>query len=345
MSKDDSAATIQPDEQKNKKGAPDIPTELPILPLRNTVAFPHSVLPLSVGIARSIKLIEEALQGDKLIGLVSMKDPAIEEPKPGQVRETGTVAKIERVMRASDNSLQVVVQGLKRFRVDHWTAESPYLRAAIAPAPDLATGDVEEDALVRTTRELAQEVISLSPDLPKDAGEFLNHVKDPRFLVYLVASNIRLKPAEGQEVLEGDSVKEQLRTLISFLTREKELLSLGKKIQSEAKEEMDKAQKEYYLRQQMKAIRKELGEGEGETSEADEYRRKLDEADLPEEARKEADRELKRLSGMSPHAPEYTVIKTYLDWLLDLPWHAISDDQTDIDHARAVLDEAYRALH
>jgi len=344
MNKDDNAATIHADEQKKSKGTPEIPNELPILPLRNTVAFPHSVLPLSVGIARSIKLIEEALQGDKLIGLVSMKDAAIEEPKPGQVYETGTVAKIERVMRASDNSLQVVVQGLKRFRVDHWTEESPFLRAAIAAQPDTMTGDIEEDALQRTARELAHEVISLSPNLPQDAGEFLKHVKDPRFLVYLVASNIGLKPAEGQEILEEDTVKDQLRILISFLTREKELLSLGKKIQSEAKEEMDKAQREYYLRQQMKAIQKELGEGEEAASEADEYRRALDEADLPEDARKEADRELKRFSGMSPHSPEYTVIKTYLDWLLDLPWHAASEDRTDIRHARQVLDEDHYDL-
>ncbi len=322
----------------------DIPKNLPILPLRNTVAFPHAVLPLSVGIPRSVKLIEEAMRGDRIIGLVSMKDPSVQEPNPDQVYETGTVARIERVMRASDNSLQVVIQGLSRFKVDYWLGDSPYLIARVRQTPDVHTRDVESDALQRTVRELAMEVIKLAPDLPNDAGDFLNHVKDPRYLVYLIAGNLRLKVAEGQQILEADTIKEKMRTLITLLSREKEVLSLGHKIQTEARGEMDKAQREYYLRQQLKAIQKELGEESQEASEADEYREKLEKANLPEEAAREAERELKRFSAMNPHAPEHSVIKTYMDWLLDLPWHEASEDCTDIGHARAILDEDHYDL-
>ncbi len=322
----------------------DIPQEIPILPLRNTVAFPHAVLPLAVGIPRSVQLINEAFKGDRLIGLVSMKDASIKEPKPGQTHEIGTVARIERIMRAPDNTLQVIVQGIERFQVEHWLSDNPYLRARIRLVPDQVEDSVELDALQRTLRELAQEFINLSPNLPKEAVDFLNQVKEPRYLVYLVASNLGLDVAKGQQILAMDSVKEKLRTLISHLSREKEVLSLGQKIQSEAKGEMDKAQREYFLRQQLKAIQKELGEPEEGQSEADEFRMKLEDANLPEEAMKEAERELKRFSTMSPHSPEHSVIKTYLDWIVDLPWHEMSEDQSDIENARKVLDEDHYDL-
>ena len=320
------------------------PAELPILPLRNTVAFPYTILPLTVGVERSIKLIEEAQNGDHLIGLVAMKFPEIEDPQPGQVYEVGTLARIERVAKTPDNHLNVIVHCLERFKIDVWTADQPYLRAAIHSAPDLIEADLETDALQRSLLEVAQAVVALSPNYPKEAGDFLAQVKHPRYLAYLVANYASLEMAKAQQILEEENLKGKLHALITHLTREKEVLSLGQKIQSEAREGMDKAQRDYYLRQQVKAIQKELGEPEESGSEADGYAEKVEKADLPEETRKEAQRELKRLAGMSPHAPEASMIKTYLDWLVDLPWTKTSVDQTDIDHARAVLDEDHYGL-
>ncbi|MGD9322281.1 MAG: endopeptidase La [Desulfobacteraceae bacterium] len=321
-----------------------IPEELPILPLRNTVAFPFSALPLVVGIPRSVKLVQDAREGNRLIGLLTAKDPSIEEPGPGQIYETGTVAKVYHMVKAPNDTLQVVVQGLERFRVEHWLGTKPYLRARISLVPDVVDSDVELDALQRTLRDLAQEVIALSPNLSEEAGNFLNQVQDPRYLAYLVAANARLEISKAQEILEKESIKDKLRALISHLSHEKEVLTLGHKIQTEAREEMDKAHREYYLRQQLKAIQKELGEADETQSAAVEYTEKIEDANLPEEAKKEALRELKRLSSMSPQSAEYSVIKTYLDWLVELPWNMLSKDQLEIHHARTVLDEDHYDL-
>lgn len=334
---------MQPDEN-NEEILATIPDELPILPLRNTVAYPFSVLPLMVGVPRSVKLIEDALEGDRIIGLLTMKDPSIEEPQPGQIYETGTVAKVYRVSKAPDNTLQVIVHGLERFRIEHWLEPKPYLKARIALAPDLVESGVELDALQRSLRDLAKEVIALSPNLPDEVGNFLDQVQDPRYLTYLVAANAQLEMEKGQQVLEAANVKDKLQALVAHLAHEKEVLTLGQKIQSEAREEIDKAQREYYLRQQLKAIQKELGETDEDQSEVNEYAEKIKEAKLPEEAQKEAQRELKRLGGMSPQSAEYSVIKTYLDWLLDLPWNVLSEDQLEINHARKVLDEDHYDL-
>jgi len=324
--------------------AHDFPEELPILPLRNTVAFPFTVIPLSIGISRSVQLVEDAQKGDHLIGLVAMKDPAIEEPLPGQVYEVGTLARIERVAPAAEKQLNVIVHCLERFKVQFWTADQPYLKARIAPAGDFLTQDLETSALQRSLLDLAREVVALSPNYPKEAADFLTQIKNPRYLAYVVANYANIDIVKAQEILEADGVKDKLRFLIGHLTQEKEVLSLGKKIQSDAREEMDKAQKDYFLRQQMKAIQKELGESEEGRPEIDDYMEKIRKAELPEEARKEAERELKRLQGMSPHAPEASMIKTYLDWLADLPWQKKSVDCTDIDNARTVLDEDHYGL-
>jgi ATP-dependent Lon protease len=321
-----------------------MPDELAILPLRNTVAFPYSILPLSIGIPRSVKLVEDALQGERLIGLVPSRDGSIEEPEPHQVYEIGTVAMINRVSTGPSGGLNVVVQGLERFRVESWIQTTPYLRAKVSLAPDAIEPGVELDALVHSLRELAKEVVSLSPNLPDEVGSFLDQVVEPNYLVYLVATNTGLDLNEGWKVLSAETVKEKLQYLINHLARQKEILKLGQKIKTEARGEMDKAQREYYLRQQLKAIQKELGESGATESVGIEYAEKLDAADLPEEADKEARRELKRLESMAPHSAEYTVIKTYLDWLLELPWHTFSEDQLDVKHAREVLDEDHYDL-
>jgi len=321
-----------------------IPGDLPILPLRNTVAYPFSVLPLMVGVSRSVKLVEEAAKKDGMIGLVSSKDASLDEPQPGQVYEVGTVVKIDRIKRGSENTLEVVVRGLERFRIEYWLGTDPYLKARITVAPDVVEQGVELDALVRSLRGLAKEVFALSSELPKEIGIFLDQVRDPRYLVYLLASSAGLSVDKGQALLQQGDLKEKMRLLISHFSNEKEILTLGKKIQSEAKEEIDKAQKDYYLRQQMKAIQKELGDtGEAESI-VEEYAEKIEKADLPEEAKKEAVRELKRLKGMSSQAPEHSVIKTYLDWIVELPWKKASEDQTNIEDARRVLNEDHYDL-
>ena len=338
--------SVAADAEGNPQGlaAHQVPAELPILPLRNTVAFPFTIIPLSVGISRSIKLIEDAQQGDHLVGLVAMKDPQVEEPLPGQVYEVGTIARIERVVKTPEQHLNVIVHCLERFKVQYWTSDQPYLKARIDLAGDLVEADVETNALQRSLLDLSREVVALSPNFPKEAGDFLAQIKNPRYLAYLVANYAGLEMAKAQEILAADGVKDKLRALIGHLAREKEVLSLGQKIQSDAREEMDKAQKDYFLRQQLKAIQKELGDADEGGSEANDYAEKVEKADLPPDARREAERELKRLQGMSPHSPESSIIKTYLDWLVDLPWHKASEDRTDIDNARAVLDQDHYGL-
>ncbi len=329
---------------KNNEQSVSVPKELPILPLRETVAFPFSVIPLAVGVARSMKLVEDAMENDNLVGLVASKDKDIEEPGPGQVHETGTLARILRVVRGQDGAMQVVVQGLERFRVLQWLESEQYLKARVAAAPETNEADLETEALMTSLRDLGREVVELSPNIPNEAARFLATVTDARYLAYLVAANGQLELPEAQKVLEMDSVKDKLRAVIAHLQHQKSVLSLGQKIRSEAKEEMEKDQREYFLRQQMKAIQKELGEMDESSSIVEEYTQKIAKANLPEEARKEAERELKRLSGMPPQAGEHSMIKTYLDWMVELPWSVASEDQLDVVNARRVLDEDHYDL-
>ncbi len=256
----------------------------------------------------------------------------------------GTAGKILRVVRAQDGTMQVVVQGLERIRIVHWLAPEPYMKARIEAAPETGGSDLEQEGLVQGLRNIAQEVIDLSPTIPREAASVLNSVSDPRYLVSLVAGNAQLEAPEAQKLLEMDSVKDKLRAIIAHLAHQKEVLSLGQKIRTEAKEEMEKEQREYILRQQLKAIQKELGDLDENQSIASEYARKIDTSGMPEEAKKEAQRELKRLSGMQPQAAEYSMIKTYLDWMVELPWTTASDDQLDIANARRVLDEDHYDL-
>ena len=329
---------------KSNEQSVSVPRELPILPLRDSVAFPFSVIPLTVGIPRSVKLVEEAMEGDSLVGLFSSKDKNVEEPLPGQVHETGTMARILRVVRGQDGTMQVVVQGLERIRILHWISSESYLRARVAVAAEAVETDVEIEALMGNIKELGREIVQLSPNIPNEAAQFLATVTDPRYLAYLIAANSQLEAPDAQKLLEIDSIKEKLRALIMHLGHQKEVLSLGQKIRTEAKGEMEKDQREYFLRQQMKAIQKELGEMDEASSVVTEYTEKLARANLPEEARKEAERELKRLTGMSAQSPEYSMIKTYLDWMVELPWSTASEDQLEVVNARRVLDEDHYDL-
>jgi ATP-dependent Lon protease len=233
---------MQPD--YNKKSPAEIPKELSILPLRNIVAFPFMMLPLSVGVQRSVRLIEDCLKGDHLIGLLASKDGSIDEPVPGQIYEIGTVAKLHHAIRSHEEHMHILVEGIERFRVKHWLTTEPYLRAHIDLCPDIVEPGVELDALMHSLRDLAKQIITLLPNLPEDVGSFLDQVEEPRYLIYMVAANARLSMKTNQRLLEMDHLKDKYQALIYQLSRQKEVLTLGRKIQTEVREKMSKAQRE-----------------------------------------------------------------------------------------------------
>jgi ATP-dependent Lon protease len=284
------------------------------------------------------------MKGDRIIGAVGIRNPVDGQSMTKQVFETGTVIRILYATRASDNTTLLVVRGLKRFRIDQWLTEKPFLKARIKLASEIAETDIETDALFRSLRDLSQEVFSLMPNIPKEAVEGLASIRDPLHLVYIAAAHVDIDFHKRQNILEEDLLKVNLRELVAILSREKEVLALGEKIQTEAQDEMNKTQREYYLRQQLEVIKNELGENDSEKSESGEYRQRIEKSDISAEARKEALRELDRFAQMTPQSAEYSLIKTYLDWLLDLPWNQLSEDQADIKAARGTLDEDHYGL-
>ncbi len=320
-------------------GEESFPTELPILPLRGTVAFPFIIMPLSIGVPRSVSLIRAAIKDNSLIGLVVSKEPEIEEPGPEQLHEVGVVGRIHRVVRGENDSLQVIIQGLERFKVESWTQTEPYLVAKVSMAPDVVEEDkaAEIEALKRRILELSRAIVEHMPQVPNEVSQFLDQIDNPRTIVYTIASNMRMEMEDRLALLLEDTLREKMAHLVRLMTHELEVLEIGQQIRSETQEELDKTQREYYLRQQLKAIQKELGEGDDEAATA-EYREKIEAAGMPEEAKKEALRELSRLEKLQPQSAEYGVIQTYLDWMVSLPWSKLSEDNLDIKHARQVLD-------
>jgi len=320
-----------------------IPDELSILPVRDLVIYPLLRVPLAIA-AQSVDLINEALSGNKTIGVTTKKHDGVEDPKKEQVFEIGTIATIMHAKKMKDGTMMVILNGLNRFRVTSWLPESPFLRAKVLNAPETIESDMEMEALQRHVRTMARDVITISPQIPDEIAEVLTQLKDPLQLAYAIAFNSDLDVQTRQEILELDSTKEKLKLLSMHLAREREVLAIGNRIQTEVKENIDKTQREYYLRQQMKAIKNELGESDEDSSEHDTYAARIEDSDLSEEARQQAERELERLSQMSPQSAEHPVIKTYLDWLLDLPWNLESEDSSDISSARSILDADHYGL-
>jgi ATP-dependent Lon protease len=317
---------------------------IPILPLRGTVVFPLTVVPLAAAQARSLRLIDEAMSGDRAVGLVLQNDAEMEGAGPNDVREIGTLGSILQMMRVPDGSVRLAVQGSERMRVIEWVSEEPFLVAKVEKIPETIEDSVEVEALTRNTLELFQRLVSLVSHLPDELVTAALNVEDPKHLVYLVATNLRMEAEERQQLLEEDSVKEKLVRLNAFIQKELDVLELGKKLQTEVQEEMGKSQREYYLREQLKAIQKELGEASDGEAEIADMRTKIDEAKMSEEADKEARRELDRLSKLPPAAAEYGVIKTYLDWMTSLPWNTSTEGEIDIQKARQTLDEDHYGL-
>jgi ATP-dependent Lon protease len=321
-----------------------IPEELAILPLRGVVVYPLTFQALNVGQPRSIQLVDDATLSKQPIGLVVSRDADLEEPGPEDVYEIGVAATIHRMIKAPDGTIRLLVQGSERIRIEEWTGDEPYLRARVSVLPDEVEESLEVEALMRNATDLLRRLVSLVSQLPDELLMAAINLDDPRQLIYFIATNIRMDLPDAQAILEIDSVREKLLRLTSILTKELEVLELGRKIQTEAQSEMEKMQREYFLREQLKAIKKELGEEDEQTLELEEYRKKIVESGMPEEAEKEAQRELSRMEKMPPQAAEYSVIKTYLDWLTDMPWQVATEDQLDIVHAREVLDEDHYDL-
>jgi len=322
----------------------EIPDELAILPLRGLVIFPHTTIPLTVGQPRSIRLVDEAVAGERLIGLVASRDPDLETPGPDQIYDYGTLGQIHRLFRAPDGTIRLLVQGLARVEVERYTAQEPYLKAHVVARPETVERSLEVEALMRNVIDLFSRMANLVPSIPSELITAALNVDDPLQLVYALATYVRLDLADQQELLRLDSVVDKLRRLMSILNKELEVLELGHQIQTQAQSEMEKTQREYYLREQLKAIQRELGEGDEQTVEIEEFRRKIEEAGMPEEAQREAQRELERLARLPTAAAEYGVIRTYLDWLVNLPWNKRTEDNLDIGHARRVLDEDHYGL-
>ncbi len=336
-------AEVEQSDTQRKEGI-SFPRELAILPLRGVVVYPVTFQALSVGQPRSIRLVDDATVGKQLIGLVTARSPEVEEPGPGDVYDIGVVATIHRMIKAPDGTIRLLVQGLERIRIEEWVGREPYLRARVSALPDVVEEGIEVEALMRNAVDLLRRLVSLVSQLPDELLMAALNLDDPRQLVYFIATNIRMEIADAQAILEIDSVREKLLKLTTIMTKELEVLELGRKIQSEAQSEMEKMQREYFLREQLKAIKKELGEQDEQAVEIEEYRQKIAAAGMPEEAEKEARRELSRMEKMPPQAAEYSVIKTYLDWLTEMPWQVATEDQLDIGHARQVLDEDHYDL-
>ncbi len=335
----------QTESKTDQDNSSQIPEELALLPLRGTVVYPLTVIPLNVGQARSIKLVDEAAtSATRMIGLVTSKDDKIEEAGPDDVYTVGTVAIIHRLLRAPDDSVRLIVQGIERFRIKEFTATDPYLRARVEIAPDQADKTVEVEALMRNTMDLFRRLVGLAPHLPEELLMAAINIEEPRQLVYMIATSLRIETGDAQGLLELDTVAEKLTKLDALLSKELEVLELGKKIQSQAQGELEKTQREYILREQLKQIKKELGEEDEQAVELKEYEKKIADAKMSAEAEKEAKRELDRMRQMPPAAAEYHVIKTYLDWLVELPWSKTSSDNLDIPRARQILDEDHYDL-
>jgi len=333
--------TPEPDSVSPEMPAPEV---IPILPLRGLVVYPQTAVPLTIGQPRSVKLVDDVVGGDRFVGLVAAKNPELDMPGPGDLYQTGTLATIHRLLRAPDDTIRLLVQGVERIRILEYVQTEPYLMAKIQRLPESIEAGLEVDALARNARDQFAQIAELIPSFPRELVGTIAALEDPLQSAYAIANFQRIELQDAQTLLELDSTTDKLRKLIGILVREAEVLQLGQKIQNEARSEIDKVQREYFLREQLKAIQKELGEKDEQAVEVDEFHKKIDDAKMPEEAEKQARHELERLSHLPTAAAEYGVIRTYLDWLTTLPWSKFTEDNLDIAHARQVLDKDHYGL-
>ncbi len=317
---------------------------MPIMPLRNTVVFPHQVIPLAVGREKSLNLLEGLDEEDRVIGLVAQKDGRVEDPTLEDLYTWGTAAMILKKFKMPDGSEQLIVQGMYRFRLLNLLQTEPYFRGSVIQIEDDYQPSVEVEALVNNIKNVFQKIVEHTPYLTNEHRLMILNTEDPSKLADLVASQINFNVAEKQQVLEQASVVERLKSVNYLINKELQILELGSKIQSDVQGELNKTQRQYYLREQLKAIKKELGEYEDEGTEIEELREKLASVKMPKHVREVAEKELNRLSRMSPMASEYTVSRTYMDWLLEMPWSKSTRDRLDIKKAEQILNEDHYGL-
>ena len=317
----------------------ELPEEVGVLPLRDTVTFPDMLIPLNVGQPRSVELINEVLRGDRSIAMVASRNTEAETPSPDDLYDVGVLGAVARMIRVPDGTLRVLIQGGPRIRIVRWVRTEPYLVAEIAEAPDVVEHTPELTALMRNVQNTFTDIVGQVPYLPEELQIMVANVDDPSVLAHLIAGALRIPTEEKQALLEELDVAKRLRKLSEILARELEVVAIGSKIQSQVQSELDKGQREYFLRQQLKAIQEELGEGDEVQAEVNDLRRQLEEIELPEVVHKQVDRELARLERLQPAMAEYGVVRAYLEWIAALPWDKETEDNLDLEHARQVLDE------
>ncbi len=323
---------------------PDIPNLLPILPLRDSVLFPLAVMPITVGQERSLRLVDEVMRTSRVIGLVAQRRPQAGPAGPEDLYRVGTAAVIHQLLRNNDGTMQLVVQGLERFRIEEFVQTESYLIARTQPAPEIESTGTEVEALARTVRSLFERLMALRSDIQGDLGGVLEQLGGNIQVAYFVAGSVPLSSAVRQEILEADTSAAKLKSLVELLQHETVVQELQRKITTETKEQLSKSQRDFMLREQMRTIQRELGESDSQNVEARELREKLEPAQLPPEARKEAERELGRLEQMPSGSPEYGMIRSFLEWLLAVPWAKTSGGAIDIGKSRAILDEDHYDL-
>jgi ATP-dependent Lon protease len=317
---------------------PELPAELAVLPLRDAVPFPETLTPLAVGQERSVQLVTDVLAGSRMLALVASRDPERELPGPDDVYEVGVAGTVERMIRVPDGSLRILVHGAQRVRLTGWVQSEPYLVARVEEFPGVIRESAELTALTRNVQGTFSELVEVVPYLPEELQLAVANVDEPSALSYLIAGALRLSTAERQALLEESDVERRLRTLAEILAREADIAAIGSRIQSQVQSEMDKGQREWFLRQQLKAIQEELGEQDPAQAEVAELREQIERAALPEAARTVAERELSRLESLPQAAAEHGVIRSYLEWLAELPWSVSTPDDLELAHAREVLD-------
>jgi ATP-dependent Lon protease len=316
-----------------------IPDALPVLPLRDAVVFPLTAAPLVVAQPRSVRLVDDVMRSNRLLALVAQRDPKVEEATPADLYRVGTAGVIHQLARGPDGSLRLMIQGVERIRLLDFTGTDPYLVARVEAAPDQTVPATEVEAHRRAVVDIFRRLVEVSPELPDELATGVQSITDPRHVVYLVASMMPIELAARQELLEMDPVTAKLRRLVDLLQRELAVRELGRKITTDTEERLSKTQRDFYLREQLRSIQRELGDDEGRDSQVTELRRRIEEAHLPDEARREVERELSRLASISAASPEHGIVVTYLEWMASLPWSKLGGGAIDIQRARQVLDE------
>jgi ATP-dependent Lon protease len=316
-----------------------LPAVLPVLPLRDTVPFPDTLTPLAIGQERSVELVNHVLGRDRMLVMVASRNPELESPGPQDLYDVGVAGVVARMLKVPDGTLRILVQGTQRVKIDRWVRDQPFICAEISELPDKVKESPELTALMRNVQATFSQIVEEVPYLPEELQLAVANIDDPSALANLIAGALRLKPDEKQELLEEVDVAKRLRRLSKVLARELEVISIGTKIQSQVQSELDASQREYFLRQQLKAIQDELGEEDESVAEARELREQIEAAGLPDRVKEVAERELSRLEKLPPMAAEHGLIRTYLEWLATLPWSKSTEDNLDLGHARQVLDD------